>query len=188
MRVCTMHSLALAAAVMLPCSAWSAAPAADTPVGKLVAPAEVFNDLLSGEEQEFVGAAEAMPADKFNFAPPASAGTFTGVRTFSAEIKHVTVANYNYFKAFNVPGGKTRDEIEKLTDRGQILDALKGSFQYAHAAISTITPENAFTALNAKGATRAGLAAGGIAHPQDHYGQMVEYLRMNGVVPPASRK
>lgn len=182
-----LRALVLAAAAALPCSGWSA-PAADIKVGQAVAPAQVFRDLLSGEEKEFIGAAEAMPADKFNFAPPASAGAFNGVRTFAAEIKHVTEANYSYFRAFNVPGGKSRDEIEKLTSRDQILGALKDSFQYAHAAINTITPENAFTALDAKGATRAGLAAGGVAHPQDHYGQMVEYLRMNGIIPPASRK
>ncbi len=177
-----LHLFAVLAASALP------GAAADTKPGQAVAPAEIFNGMLASEEREFVGAAEAMPADKFNFAPPASAGQFDGVRTFSAEIKHVIEGNYAIFRAFNLPGAKSRDEIEKLSGRDQILAALKESFTYAHAAIATITPQNAFVALDAKGNTRAGNAAEGVAHPQDHYGQMVEYLRMNGIVPPASRK
>ncbi len=162
--------------------------AADVKAGQSVAPAEVFNGMLASEAREFIGAAEAMPADKFDFAPPASAGKFDGVRSFSAEIKHVTEGNYAIFRAFNLPGAKSRNEIEKLTDREQILAALRESFTYARTAVATLTPQNAFVALDAKGNTRAGAAAAVVAHPQDHYGQMVEYLRMNGIVPPASRK
>ena len=156
--------------------------------GKMVAPAQDFDKLLSNEEREFVGAAEAMPADKFNFAPATSIGDFAGVRTFAQEIKHVTEVNYGVFHGFGLPGGKSRADVEKLTNRDEILAALKDSFQYAHAGIATITPENAFMTVGASGMTRTDAAIEAIAHPQDHYGQMVEYLRMNGIVPPASRK
>ena len=156
--------------------------------GQMVAPAQVFDKALSGVEQEFVGAAEAMPADKFNFAPPTSMGNFTGVRTFADEVKHVATANYGMFRGFNVPGAKTGADIDKLTSRDEILAALKQSFQYAHSAIATITAQNAFASMGANGGTRAGAALHAISHPQDHYGQMVEYLRMNGIIPPASRK
>ncbi len=182
-----LHTFLLAAAT-LPFAAFAVEPPTDAQVGAKIAPAQIFTGMLQEEANEFVGAAEAMPADKFNFAPPANAGKFDGVRTFSAEVKHVTEANYGLFHSFNVPGAKSRDEIEKLTDRDQILAALKDSFQYAQKAMATITPENVFVVLDARGATRAGVATHAIAHPQDHYGQMIEYLRMNGIVPPASRK
>ncbi|MGA7351501.1 MAG: hypothetical protein WBX06_10125, partial [Acidobacteriaceae bacterium] len=69
----------------------------------------------------------------------------------------------------------------------------KDSYVYAHAAISTITPENARDAAPSFlppqfKTTRASMASFCIAHSMDHYGQMVEYLRMNGIVPPASRQ
>ncbi len=154
---------------------------------KAVPPAQVFDKMLSGEEGEIVSLAEAMPADKFNFAPAASMGKFDGVRTFSDQIKHLTTTNYNFFKGFGVAGGKSRADIDKLASRDEILAALKDSYAYAHKAIATITPENAFLDMDGKGTTRVGMAAYSLEHGNDHYGQMVEYLRMNGLVPPASR-
>jgi hypothetical protein len=77
------------------------------------------------------------------------------------------------------------DAIEKLTTKADIVKVLKESFVQAHAYVDTITPENAF--ITTAHGTRGGMAAFGIAHFMDHYGQMVEYLRMNGIVPPASR-
>ncbi len=154
----------------------------------VVPPAQVFDKILSGQEKELVSLAEAMPADKFNFAPSKSVGNFDGVSSFSDQVKHIAAANYSFFKAFNVPGGRNVADVEKLTSRDEILAALKASYQYAHAAIATITPENAFVDLNGKGETRAGMAAYATTHNNDHYGQLVEYLRMNGEIPPASRK
>lgn len=161
-----------------------AAPA----VGTQVPPAQVYDKLISGMEKEFVDAAEAMPEDKFNFAPPITAGEFKGVRTFAGQVKHVAQANYYFFggPSFTEAEGKAKDEaIEKLTSKADIVQALKDSFTVAHQYIATITKDNAFE-MTAHG-TRGGMAAFGIAHFMDHYGQMVEYLRMNGIVPPASR-
>ena len=127
--------------------------------GATVPPAQVFAKLLSGEEKEIVDAAGAMPPDKFNFAPGKAMGTFDGVRTFSSQVKHLTEANYGFFHGFGVAGGKSRADIEKLTGRDEILQALKDSYTYAHAAIATITAENAFLDMDGKGTTRAGMAA-----------------------------
>ena len=71
------------------------------------------------------------------------------------------------------------------------MKALRDSFKFANDAISSITTQNAFTALKGPEkykATRASMAALAMAHSMDHYGQLVEYLRMNGIIPPASRK
>jgi uncharacterized damage-inducible protein DinB len=148
-------------------------------------PAAIFNKLFSDEEKDFVDAADAMPADKFNFAP--TSGDFKGVRTYAEEIKHVTEANYGFFHGWNIPNAKSRADIEKLSSKEDIMAALRESFAYAQAAINTITAENAFTPMPGSG-TRAGTATHAIAHLMDHYGQMVEYLRMNSIIPPASRK
>ena len=168
--------------------AQAAAPAKPAP-GTPVPPAQALGTILSTIEKEFVGAAEAMPEDKFNFAPPASAGEFKGVRTFSGQIKHVIESN-NYFfggPSFTEADYKIKsDMIEKLTTKADIVKALKDSFAQAHAFVDGINNENAWLALPASG-TRASMAAFGMAHMNDHYGQLVVYLRMNGIVPPASR-
>ena len=167
--------------------AQEAAPAKPA-VGTQIAPAESYGKLLSLIEKEFVSAAEAMPDDKFNFAPPEAAGDFKGVRSFGAQVKHVAGSNY-YF--FGNPGTTEadlkakEDAIDKLTTKAEIIQALKDSLAQAHTYVNGITPQNSF--VMTENGTRGGMAAFGIAHMMDHYGQMVVYLRMNGIVPPASR-
>jgi uncharacterized damage-inducible protein DinB len=143
-----------------------------------------------------MGVAKTMPADKYSFAPGSSTfaagqgAKFDGVRTFAQEVTHLIQANY-YF--YSVISGEKPDvdmkKIDAMTNKDEILAALAQSFAFAHQSIATITPQNAFETI--KGAdgmhTRATLAAFGVAHGFDHYGQMVEYLRMNGLVPPGSK-
>jgi uncharacterized damage-inducible protein DinB len=137
-------------------------------------------------EKEFVDLAEAMPEDKFNFAP--ATGEFKGVRSFGDQVKHVAEANYFFFSgdAFTDAEDKSRSEAtEKLTSKADIVQALKDSFKLAHQLVDGMTPDNAF--ITTTHGTRAGMVSFGLAHLMDHYGQMVVYLRMNGMVPPASR-
>lgn len=172
--------LLTAASTMTFAQATPAKPA----VGTAMPPAQVYNKLMSGMEGEFVSAAEAMPEDKYDFAPPASAGEFKGVRSFADQVKHVAGSNY-YFFADEATAKAKEEAIDKLKTKAEIVAALKASFADAHAAISGMTAENAFVMTDH--GTRAGMAAFCIAHMMDHYGQIVEYLRMNGIVPPASR-
>lgn len=150
--------------------------------------AETYNQLMNIAERQIVSAADAMPADKYNFAP--AQGDFQGVRTFADQVKHLTEANYGFFLSWNVPGAVKREDIEKLTSKDDLVKALRDSYVYAHKAIDTLTPANYLepSSFGPAKSTRAGAAAFAVAHSMDHYGQMVEYLRMNGIVPPASRK
>lgn len=152
-------------------------------IGAPVPPAEVYGKILNNIEQEFVSAAEAMPEDKYDFAP--TQGNFKGVRTFAQEVKHVTEANLYYFHDPATPFVDIRAGVEKLKSKADIVAALKNSFAQGHTLVNSITPDNAFLAT-ANG-TRAGNATMGLEHAMDHYGQMVEYLRMNGIIPPASQ-
>jgi uncharacterized damage-inducible protein DinB len=159
-------------------------------------PAKALDAMLSGLENEFVGVAETMPADKYNFAPSAdyfksgATTNFKDVRTFAQQVAHVTQANYHYFGSFSpTPPAVDVKAIGNLTGKDDLVKALKASFVYGHQAIATITAQNAFQSLNPKyPSTPATQAAGAVAHAFDHYGQLVEYLRMNGLVPPASAK
>ena len=155
----------------------------------------VLNTLYGVVEQQVVSAAEAMPEDKYSFAP--TNGEFKGVRTFAEEVKHIGFANHLFFGPLM---GETIDTKNiqqesngpaELKTKAEILQYLKDSFALGHKAIATITSENEVTPL-AKPvlpflSTRLAIANIGTFHPMDHYGQMVEYLRMNGIIPPASR-
>jgi hypothetical protein len=167
----------------------SAGPA----VGTIVSPAKAITPLISVWEEEFVGVAKAMPADKYDFKPttnvPAGA-KFDGVRTFADEIKHVTQANYYFYSAASgMKPDVDMKAIGTLKTKAEIVAALEASFVFAHKAVDSLTLENSFKAIKSVDGmtTPIALMAFGPAHGYDHYGQMVEYLRMNGVLPPGSK-
>jgi uncharacterized damage-inducible protein DinB len=154
---------------------------------------EILDSTVRNLEREFVPAAETMPEDKFAFAP--TSGEFKGVRTFGEQIKHVAAVNYELGAAIlqEKPPMDLNDESgpSALTSKADILKYLNDSFAYVHKAIATINEKNLADPVKSpfgEGAvSRLGLATFVSSHGYDHYGQMVEYLRMNGIVPPASR-
>ena len=146
-------------------------------------------------QKVIVSAADVMPADKYGFAP--TDGEFKGVRSFGQMVKHLSAANY--ILAAAALGEETPadagDELgpEAVRTKAEILNYLKGSFVYLDKAIEAIDQRNTpvksspISPLKNGEATRLALVVDSLVHAFDHYGQMVEYLRMNDVVPPASR-
>jgi uncharacterized damage-inducible protein DinB len=154
----------------------------------------VLDHTVLNLEYEFIPAAEAMPEDKFGFAP--TNGEFKGVRTFAQQIKHVAAVNYEIGAAIleQKPPVDINEESgpASVMSKADILKYLKESFAYVHKAIATINEKNVVETVKSpfgEGAvSRLGLATSIAWHGYDHYGQMVVYLRMNGIVPPASRQ
>jgi hypothetical protein len=110
-------------------------------------------------------------------------------------LKHLAANNYR--QAAVILGDKpTTDQIneqgpDSVKTKAEIVDYLKGSFAALHQAAATINQENQVEPINGNSVAwqraRLGLAIDAVAHSFDHYGQLVEYLRMNGIVPPDSR-
>ena len=154
---------------------------------------ELLNRNISNFEREFVPAAEAMPEDKFNFAP--TNGEFKGVRTFAQQIKHVAAVNYELAAAIleQKPPVEINDESgpASMVSKPEVIKYLKDSFEYVHKAVATVNDENLTATVKSPFGegyvSRLGLVMSVSSHGYDHYGQMVEYLRMNGIIPPASR-
>ena len=149
---------------------------------------------LKSIEKEIVSAADAMPADKYGFAP--TDGEFKGVRTIGQQVKHLAATNRILAAAAlgEEPPPDAGDEVgpEAVRTKAEILDYLRGSFIRLGKAIDAIGNENAtvksssISPLSATQVTRLALTVESLMHSLNHYGQMVVYLRMNGVVPPAS--
>ncbi len=155
---------------------------------------QVFDKTLTGTEKEFVSLVEAMPADKFNFAP--TAGKFDGVRTFAQQAMHVAFVLNEVSAALlgeKAPAPTPHENgPENITGKDRIVEYVKSAFAHAHKAVATLTNANLMQQtvdpFDAKGKrTRVDSAGELSAHTFDHYGQMVEYARMNGIVPPASQ-
>jgi uncharacterized damage-inducible protein DinB len=154
---------------------------------------QVLDRTVANLEHEFVPAAEAMPEDRFTFAP--ASGEFKGVRTFGQQIKHVAAVNYELGAAIleEKPPVDIGDESgpASITTKAEILKYLNDSFSYVHKAIQSINEKNLVETVRSPfgegKVSRLGLATSVAWHGYDHYGQMVVYLRMNGIIPPASR-
>lgn len=163
-----------------------------TPPPPAKTPGDALNLSLGIVEHDVVPAADAMPEDKYDFAP--SNGDFKGVRTFAQEVKHIATANYMFGSVvlaekppMELGGENGPDSIKTKAD---IMKYLNDSFAYLHKALATVSDSNELEVVNSPfgmKASRLTFASFSVAHPLDHYGQMVEYLRMNGIVPPASR-
>jgi uncharacterized damage-inducible protein DinB len=191
-----MKMTTLSLLLALPLAAQSPAPKAPAPAA---AAEPTVGAAMDGTYQwvvgQFTGAAEAMPEDKFDYAP--TQGEFKGVKTFAQQVKHVSAVNFA-FGAMILGEKPTVDmaSIEmgpaNLKSKAEIVQYLKDSFAYARKAIQSITAQNGTRAMKSPFGqgpdfTPIGMATLLSFHGMDHYGQMVEYLRMNGIVPPASR-
>ena len=150
---------------------------------------------ITNAEKQIVELAEAMPEEKFDFSPEGlniSGGDYTGVRTFAREVRHIAASNYAIWSPLTEEqfpkdffGG---DGPENLKTKAEITQFLKDSFALGQRGAATLTIENFLQPPEGSKSTRLRLAQFAVEHAYDHYGQMVEYLRMNGIVPPASRQ
>ena len=154
--------------------------------------AETQDHMLAQVEREVVSLAEAMPAEKYDFAP--TQGAFEGVRTFSLQMSHIGTVLKEFAAAIlgekEVDGGKNENGPASLHGKDAVVKYLKDSFAYSHKAMKSLTPENYTQEVKLSWGkpARAAIAIESISHTLDHYGQAVVYARMNGIVPPASRK
>ena len=154
--------------------------------------ADSLGNTLRFAQGGFVAAAEAMPEAKYSFIP--TAGDFKGARSFAEQVKHVACANFAFFNEID---GKTPPELcekggpSKAASKAELLQYLRESFDYGNKVLASVTEKTALDRVDGRYAgpnSKLGMAAVALWHISDHYGQIVEYLRMNNVVPPATQK
>src|SRR6476659_5396821 len=188
-------SLAAASAYM---QAAKSSPAAGASASPSTPPtiASAIDREITIVEKELIDAAEAMPEDKFDFSPEklnVPGSDYKGVRTFGEQLKHIAASNYLIWSP--ITGDTAPDTAnegkgpDNMKAKAEIIKFLKDSFAYGHKAVATLNESNLVQPITRKTGptTRLFLATFAAAHAFDHYGQLVEYLRMNGIVPPASR-
>jgi len=141
-------------------------------------------------ESDFTSLAEAMPEEKWNFKP--TQGAFTDVRTFAEQVKHVACANEAWAKKLR--GEAPPDHCDTggpspARTKAEILAYLHESFVMMDGEIARSKLDNLMASMKGPyaGDNRLEVLNSALWHVSDHYGQLVEYLRMNGIVPPASR-
>ena len=166
----------------------ASSPPEDVP--KSIAESVAFS--MQFAEGSLVGLAEAMPENKYSFVP--TVGKFDDARTFGEQIKHVACAHFAFFNEFE--GKKPPDDCEKgghdpAKTKAELVEYLKSSFDYGDRVLATLTEKSALDRVEGRYAgpnTKLGISVVAVWHITDHYGQLVEYLRMNGIVPPTTQK
>jgi uncharacterized damage-inducible protein DinB len=154
--------------------------------------AESVSGTLQFAEGNFIGLAEAMPENKYSYIP--AVGKFDGVRSFGEQVKHVACAQFAFFNEFE--GKKPPEDCEKgghdpAKTKAELIKYLKDSFDYSNRVLATLTEKNALGRIDGRYAgpnTKLGISVVAVWHITDHYGQLVEYLRLNGIVPPSTQK
>ena len=136
-----------------------------------------------------------MPADKYGFAP--KEGAFEGARTFQQQMSHIATVLYMVGASMQgekmpvAAGTNENGDAAVLASKDATVKYLKDSFAYCHKALQKFTSADQSGPSPFGGKTPmpyAGMASIMLWHSFDHYGQSVVYLRMNGIIPPASRK
>jgi DinB superfamily len=165
--------------------------AADAPAPSL---SKIFDNQVRGVESEVVSLAEAMPPELYNFAP--TQGEFKGVRTFSQQMSHIATVIYEVSAAslsekLPIDAGKDENGPASIQGKEAVVKYLKDSFALGHKAAAALTTANMLdmvqSPFGSQKTTRIALVALIASHTFDHYGQAVEYARMNKIIPPASR-
>ncbi|HET7440124.1 MAG TPA: DinB family protein [Terriglobales bacterium] len=154
--------------------------------------AESVGHSLKYTEGNFLDVAEAMPENKYSFVP--TAGNFEGARSFGEQVKHVACAQFAFFNEFE--GKKPPEDCERgghdpARTKAELIKYLKDSFDYGNRVLATLNEKNALDRVEGRYAgpnTKIGISVVAVWHITDHYGQIVEYLRMNGMVPPSTQK
>jgi hypothetical protein len=164
-----------------------------TPPTATLTATQSIERMIAGVEKTLTGVATEMPEEKYGFVP--TEGAFRGVRSFAAQVKHA--AAVHYLVAASILGDPITADMsdergpDAVKTKADVLKYLADSFAYLKKAAATVDEKNAFTPI--KGVfgstpdTRIGLIVVAVSHTSNHYGQVVEYLRMNGLVPPRTQ-
>src|SRR5258708_20124484 len=165
--------------------------AQQTASGQRTTLSQVEDHYINGGENGVVPVAEGMPEEKYSFAP--TNGQFKGVRTFAEMVKHVAASNYGMAAAIlhdeNPPVKLETDaDVDAIKGKAEMVKFLKGSFEFLHKALDSINEQNEAELIqspdSAKPLARLEVANRAVTHCWNHYGQLIEYLRMSGIAPP----
>ena len=146
-------------------------------------------------ESDIVSAAESMPESKYYFTPDSlyiTGSDFKGVRTFAGQLMHLATDNILIWSA--ITGDPVRNDITDVNGpttiktKADVIQYLKASFSIGRKAMASLTDKNAMDMIDFRyrKLSRLDLMFYALTHDNDHYGQIVVYLRMCGILPPPS--
>jgi uncharacterized damage-inducible protein DinB len=166
---------------------------APTPAATATAPRppQTYPMFLQGQyatlKRNITGSAEKMPAEHFSFRPSPE------VMTYAELIAHVLDVQYSYCSAVKgVASPAAKDLVKTTTTKAAVIQLANDSFAFCDDVMAALTPENAQemitvgVAPNQRQIARANQLTMLVVHGNEHYGNLVTYMRIKGIVPPSS--
>ena len=179
---------ALILTVIVGCTPPPAEESMVEPTGDADAISSSIRDAWAAARLNLKESSEQMEADGYGFQPTAD------VRTFGQLLTHVAGANYTFCSASlgeTSPNGEDSFE-DTVTDRADIIRVLEESLAYCDRAYDAATDaslaETVEQPFGGGPGPRSAALIGNIVHLNEHYGNLVTYFRLNGLVPPSSRR
>ena len=144
--------------------------------------AESIRGLYRPIRGHLIAAAENMPEAEYAFRPTAE------VRTFGQIVGHLANTNYNFCSWAKAEQGPDRENFEQITDKARLIAALKASLEYCDPVYAGLTDTAAGerVRIGTNDVARANPLIFNLTHSNEHYGNLVTYMRMKGLVPPSS--
>jgi len=130
-----------------------------------------------------LGIVEVMPEDKYDFKPTPA------VRTFRENVIHLIGENYTFFGRVSGETLPSNARFDTLKSRDEIVKALRESYDYGSKVWAGLTEEKALELIEGRGGQRVqrwSFILVAIQDNMNHYGNLVVYVRLNGLVPPRS--
>lgn len=143
-----------------------------------------LRNLYRSNRQVVIAAAEQMPETDYAFRATVE------VRTFGQVIGHITNSQYAFCSAALGVASPKQVDWEKTTAKGELVQALKESFTFCDGAYDKLTDASGAEIVKVFGNDRARSfpLIFNLAHNNEHYGNLVTYMRLKGMVPPSSQR
>jgi uncharacterized damage-inducible protein DinB len=149
--------------------------------------ASVVKAMRNTIQRDLADAAQSMPAEEYSFRPTPD------VRTFAELIGHLATANIFFCSQVKGERPPITMNYEKLTEKAALVKALNDSFAYCDGAYDGTTDQNFGDAVKLMGSKPSQTGRGAVlffntTHNNEHYGNIVVYMRLKGHVPPSSAR
>lgn len=175
----TVRAVLIAGAIAIPFQTYAQQPT----TGPIT---QALKNAWAEAKRNMRASADVMPEAKYGFKPVDS------VRSFGAILAHVAGATYEYCAAAKgeAPPHKEAEFEASAKTKADIVKALDGSIAYCDSVYATLDDAKAAAvmpgAFGGPPAARAASLIGNTNHFNEHYGNLVTYMRINGLVPPSS--
>lgn len=171
---------------MLACSMAALTMSAVPAAAQTKALADALDRMNAGVARNVVEAAEKMPAADYGFQPAPD----KSVRSFGRFVGHIANANFSYCSRVKGEANPNQEDFEKVTDKAKLVAGIKAATTYCDAVYKAQT-DTALSEMIAAGQAqqpKGQMLVQNISHTNEHYGNLVTYMRLKGLVPPSTER